>query len=523
MKYLNFIHKRPLVTIIILFMFGGAAIFVNMVYLSSSINKELSLKYADSYLVALNTFHSFYSTDVVARAKEAGIVVSDDYKNIPGAIPVPATFSIELAEKITETENGVSTRLYSNFPFSNRLNGGPRDKYEHNALSQLRFAEDKTIPFIAYETIDDQLMLRFSKSLVMAQSCVNCHNSHPNSTKKDWVVGDVRGARVVNIALNHVRNIARPGWLMTLFTMATSFIILLLLIYVIIQALRSSIRMLSLTNTAYNRFVPHEFLSYLNKQSIIDVELNDNVEKQMTILFSDIRSFTTLSEGMTPEENFKFINDYLSVMGPIIRHNKGFIDKYIGDGIMALFDNTDDAVNAGIQMIEALKNYNSENVSNLSGELNIGVGIHRGKLRLGAVGEHGRMDGTVISDAVNLAARIESATKIFGSQFLISEHALQSMEQKDDLRYRLIGEVKVKGKSKPVTLYDILSTDSDGNNRVSDEAIELFEDAVKHFQVKSYTAAKQRFEKYIVNVPSDVAALYYLSLWEKRKAKEGKK
>jgi class 3 adenylate cyclase len=521
MKYLNFIHKRPLITIFILCIFGGGAIFGNMVYLSRSINKELSLKYADSYLIALNTFHSLYSTDVVTRAKIAGIVVSAEYKDIPGAIPVPATFSIELAEKISEKESGVTTRLYSNFPFKNRLNGGPKDEYEHSALSYLRFSDDKTLPFIAYETINNQLTLRYSKSLVMAQSCVNCHNSHPNSTKKDWTVGDVRGARVVNIELNQVHNIAQDGWLMTLFTMVSSFIILLMIIYIIIQALRTSIRMLSLTNTAYNRFVPHEFLSYLNKQSIIDVELSDNVEKQMTILFSDIRSFTTLSEGMTPEESFKFINTYLGVMGPIIRHNNGFIDKYIGDGIMALFDNTDDAVNAGLQMIEVLKSYNTENVSNLPSDLNIGVGVHRGKLRLGTVGEDNRMDGTVISDAVNLAARIENETKIFGSQFLISEYALQNLEQKDDLRYRLIGEVKVKGKAKSVTLYDIFSTDSDGKNRVSDESIELFEDAVKHFQVKSYASAKGRFEKYVKSVPSDIAALYYLTLCNEYNDKKG--
>jgi len=111
MKHMNIIHKRPILTIFLLFVLGVAAILGNMVYLSNSINKELALKYADSYLIALNTFHSFYSTEVVSRVKSNGGEISADHKNRPGAIPAPATFSIELASKITETESGVTTHL----------------------------------------------------------------------------------------------------------------------------------------------------------------------------------------------------------------------------------------------------------------------------------------------------------------------------------------------------------------------------------------------------------------------------
>ena len=512
MKYMNFIHKRPIWTVFMLFVLGVAAILGNMVYLSSSINKELALKYADSYLIALNTFHSFYSTEVVSRVKNNGVEVRSDYKATPGAIPVPATFSIELASKITEAESGVTTRLYSNFPFSTRENGGPRDEYESLALSSLRFAQDKNQPFIRYEDINGQPTLRFSKALIMQESCVNCHNSHPDSPKKDWKVGDVRGARVVNITLNNVHDIAQEGWLMTLAVMVGIVVISLALIYIIIQALRSSIRMLSLTNAAYDRFVPHEFLSYLNKQSIIDVQLNDNVEKQMTILFSDIRSFTSLSEGMTPKENFQFINDYLGIMGPIIRHNNGFIDKYIGDAIMALFDHTDDALNASIQMCEALNKYNQENISNLPHDLKIGIGIHRGKLRLGAIGEDGRMDGTVISDAVNLAARIESSTKVFGSQCLISEAALHDINDKEQLDVRLIGEVKVKGKLKSVTLYEVYNGDPAEINALKTSSREIFEEAVRLFQLGFYDKAQGMFSECVDMEPADAAALHYLNL-----------
>ncbi|MBD1810413.1 AAA family ATPase, partial [Microcoleus sp. FACHB-DQ6] len=112
-------------------------------------------------------------------------------------------------------------------------------------------------------------------------------------------------------------------------------------------------------NQAYERFVPNQFLHFLNKSSIIDVELGDQVQLEMSVLFSDIRDFTTLSESMTPEENFRFINSYLSRMEPVINENNGFIDKYIGDAIMALFSGeADNAVKAGIAMLQSLVEYN---------------------------------------------------------------------------------------------------------------------------------------------------------------------
>jgi len=155
---------------------------------------------------------------------------------------------------------------------------------------------------------------------------------------------------------------------------------------------------------SYGRFVPHEFLDLLDKESILKVELGDQVQKEMTILFSDIRSFTTLSEGMTPKENFQFINNYLSQMGPLVRTHHGFIDKYIGDTVMALFDKSaDDAVQASIAMLRLLEDYNNAQLKEGKASIKIGIGINTGMLMLGTVGEEDRMEGTVISDSVNIA------------------------------------------------------------------------------------------------------------------------
>lgn len=208
-------------------------------------------------------------------------------------------------------------------------------------------------------------------------------------------------------------------------------------------------------NTAYERFVPHDFLSLLEKNSITDVGLGDQVQKTMSVLFSDIRSFTTLSEKMTPEENFKFINSFLGVMGPIIRKHHGFVDKYIGDAIMALYPRSpDDALQCAIEMQSVLDEYNKQHPG--QEPVRIGVGINTGSLMLGTVGEHDRMNATVISDAVNIASRIESLTKNYKTPILISEDTYKSL--KNPARYHIEmvdDQVLVKGKTKPIAVYKV--------------------------------------------------------------------
>ncbi len=145
-------------------------------------------------------------------------------------------------------------------------------------------------------------------------------------------------------------------------------------------------------SVAAARFVPHQFLSFLGYDSLVDVKLGDSVQYEMSTLFADIRDFTALSETMTPEDNFKFINGYLSRMEPAIIEYGGFIDKYIGDAIMALFGGgADDAVKASISMLNRLTEYNKTRQRPERPALKIGIGINTGDLILGTVG--GKSDG----------------------------------------------------------------------------------------------------------------------------------
>ncbi|MBS0546800.1 MAG: HAMP domain-containing protein [Proteobacteria bacterium] len=221
------------------------------------------------------------------------------------------------------------------------------------------------------------------------------------------------------------------------------------------SAVRKTILDLRQTNLSIERFVPHAFLEMIGKPSIVQVELGDNRRKDMTVLFSDIRNFTTLSEAMTPDENFEFINDYLEKMGPVIRDHDGFIDKYIGDAIMALFESADDAVRASLAMMETLERYNAGRVAAGQPPIAIGIGLNTGSLMLGTIGESHRMDGTVISDAVNLAARIESLTKVYKVGVLISQFTRERLAAPDAYRIRPVDEVTVKGKTRPVQLFEV--------------------------------------------------------------------
>lgn len=266
------------------------------------------------------------------------------------------------------------------------------------------------------------------------------------------------------------------------------------------------------TNTSYSRFVPWEFLDYLGEESIIDVELGDQVQLEMTTLFSDIRSFTTLSESMTPKENFDFINSYLSRVGPIIRQNHGFIDKYIGDAIMALFaESPENALRTAIEMHLEVKEYNKCRQSIGYLPIDIGVGLHTGWMMLGTVGEKKRMEGTVISDAVNLASRLEGLTKLYGARIIISEETLNKLPEKDLYPHRFLGQVKVKGKKTSVAIFEVYASDDREKLEAKEKSKALFEEGVQLYHQKNIDSAYKIFQEIHQNFSSDGAIILYLS------------
>jgi len=264
---------------------------------------------------------------------------------------------------------------------------------------------------------------------------------------------------------------------------------------------------------SFARFVPREFLEFLNRPGIVDVELGDQIQINMSVLFSDIRSFTALSESMTPQETFNFINSYLEKIGPIIRSNNGFIDKYIGDAIMALFPgNPVDAVNAAIEMQHECARYNAMRAKAGYRDISIGVGIHTGTLILGTIGEKNRMETTVIADAVNLASRLESLTKMYGASIIISDDLLNRMKNPEDYRRRKLDCVIVKGKNEPTVIYEIF--DAVDTEIAKLKSVGDYEHALEFYMNGHIADAFSLFRKIAETDRNDKAAFLFISRCE---------
>ncbi len=264
-------------------------------------------------------------------------------------------------------------------------------------------------------------------------------------------------------------------------------------------------------NTALTRFVPQKGLELMGHEQIIDVQLGDCVQREMTIVFCDIKGFTALSEQMTPRENFQFLNSILKCISPVIRGHNGFIDKYMGDAIMALFPGSPrDGVNAAIGMLRALTVYNRNAGKNGSFPVQVGIGVHTGMLMLGTIGEEKRMESTVISDAVNLAQRIERMTRVFGVSLIISDAVAAVIDRDEIQTIRYLGQVRVKGKKNSVSLYERFDVDPEPVKQLKLKTRHLFEKGVEHYFHNEGALARDCFEAVLATGLDDSVSRAYI-------------
>ena len=268
---------------------------------------------------------------------------------------------------------------------------------------------------------------------------------------------------------------------------------------------------LARTTSIYSRFVPTEFLELLGHRNITEAELGDQVQREMTVLFVDIRAFTSLSERMTPQENFKFINSYLSRITPFIREYNGIVDKYIGDAVMALYPGRpEDAIRSAVSIIEYLNVYNGYRAKSGYRPIDVGIGIHTGNLILGIIGDNERLEGTVISDAVNLASRIQDVTKLYGVSVIISQDTFVRLENPTEYNFRFLGKVKVKGKIQTVSLFEIFDGDNEIHKELKAKTKTDFETAILLFSKRKFEEAAARFRSIVTRNPDDRAAMVFL-------------
>jgi adenylate cyclase len=234
-----------------------------------------------------------------------------------------------------------------------------------------------------------------------------------------------------------------------------------------------------------------------------------------SVLFSDIRSFTTLSEGMTATEVVSMLNEYFTVMVDIVFQYKGILDKYIGDAIMAVFgppfasgEDADNSVRAAIEMMRGLVTLNLSLIERGMKPLEIGIGINTDEVLSGNIGSIKRMDYTVIGDGVNLAARLEGANKFYGSKIIVSEFTRDTLT--DDFITRRLDNIRVHGKTKPVSIYEVMDFYDDRTFPHRDEVIRYYQEGLEQYQMGDWTKAKAALQEALNLNPDDKATLILL-------------
>lgn len=285
------------------------------------------------------------------------------------------------------------------------------------------------------------------------------------------------------------------------------------------RQLQESFATLEAQKNAFARFFPPEYLKFLNKESVTAIELGDHVSKEMAVMFSDIRMFTSLAEKMGPDETFDFINDYLQRMSPEIRAHNGFVVKFMGDGVMAIFpDQVEDAVDAAIAQFQRMREFNDSLHQAEKMAIDVGIGLHFGHLMLGMVGEHNRMQGDALSDTVNIAARMEGLTKLFGVSLLISEQVLNRLIHRKRYQVRFLARAIVKGRTAPIAIYEVLDAETEAVRHLKLQTLPDFELGIKEYEASTYTAdpmahllaAKGYFEQVLATNPADQTTKLYL-------------
>jgi signal transduction histidine kinase/class 3 adenylate cyclase len=260
------------------------------------------------------------------------------------------------------------------------------------------------------------------------------------------------------------------------------------------------------THGALRRFVPHGALELLGHANVTEARLGDAKEQTLAILFADVQGFTALAESRTPLEAFALLNACYAIVGPAVREAGGFVDKYVGDAVMAVFPSGPAAaLRAAVAMQRAL----AEDRVHREG-LALGVGVHAGRALVGTLGEASRFDATVVSDTVNLASRIEGASKQLGARVLVSEEALARAED-HGLEVRALGAVQVKGRGAPVRLVEVLDAEDPEVAAAKREAREPFTRGLEAFARGAWEEAHAAFADARDRCPEDGAAALYLA------------
>ncbi len=448
-----------IVVIVILLVGLPVAIWADLRELSSNALTRQS----EEFSRIINDVRNFYAQDVVARviAADGKVHTSSKFREEPGAIPIPATFSLELGRLIGEDGN-VGYRFVSDFPFAGR-EPHVLDAFEKNALATLRADPTQRVSEVGGSLFNRTV--RLATPIIMGEACVNCHNSHPESPKKDWKVGDVRGIQEVTVQQPVEANLFAFKYLFAYLVFAA-----IAAIAFIIWQFRQSRSVARLNRELH---VTNDFLAtislkiakYLSPQvykSIFSGEKDTTINterKKLTIFFSDIVEFTATTERLQPEELTGLLNEYLTGMSEVALDHGGTVDKFIGDAILVFFGDPEsrgvvEDARAAVRMAVAMQ----DRIAQLSERwmrrgiekpFRARMGINTGYCNVGNFGSADRMDYTIIGAEANLAARLQQVAGIGQIVMSYETYALVS----DMVVAKRLPGITMKGISREIMPY----------------------------------------------------------------------
>jgi adenylate cyclase len=428
----------------------------------------------------ITSVRSYYAANVVGRvlASPGSTQVVHNYMDIPGAIPIPATLSLELGSVMSSQQSNITYRFISDFPFKGRA-PHVMDDFERNALTSLRQNPNQQITDVSASVLSDRV--RLVAPVLMGAACVSCHNSHPESPKRDWKVGDVRGIQEVAIRQPIAANIFSFDYLLIYFafTAAVGFGFIALQ-YRQARAIAGANKDLEAAND-FLAAISLKISRYLAPQiykSIFSGERDVTIHterKKLTIFFSDIKDFTAITEQSQPEEITALLNEYFTEMSAIALQYGGTVDKFIGDAILIFFGDPEtkgpreDATACLRMAVDMQRRLSDLNVkwrsAGVERPFRVRMGINTGFCNVGNFGSADRMDYTIIGAEANLAARLQSIAE--PGHIVVSYEAYALV--RDIAAAHKLPPISMKGISREVIPYAI-----EGLLDISGQKVQIF-------------------------------------------------
>ena len=257
----------------------------------------------------------------------------------------------------------------------------------------------------------------------------------------------------------------------------------------------------------YQKFVPKEYLNYFGKTKLEEVRVGDSVQAKLCVMFCDLRSSYYSSETLSLNDNFIIIKEFIDEVTQSVHNFGGFVDKYMGDGVLAVFDNEDNAIKSANQIA---KRIDYKNIVSIGKEaIKFGISLNSGQCVVGVVGEEKQKQFIIVSDIVNLCSRVESLNKIFGTRVLMTKHFMSNL--KDNYNFKYVGTIEFDDITSKVPIFESLDAYEDSKRLMLQKSVAEFESGVRLYEQGELEKAKQYFVSCVKNSPEDALAKLYLS------------